>query len=59
VFHCCTTMNRLFSTLLVGVALAQTAPKTCDVVGTKQANGTDIRGDSDKDYHLVALLYAW
>jgi len=49
-------MNRLFSTLLVGFALA--APQTCDVVGTK-LDGTDIRGDSDKDYHLVALLYAW
>jgi len=51
-------MNRLFSTLLVGFALAA-PPETCDVVGTKLADGTDIRGDSDKDYYLAALLYAW
>jgi len=51
-------MNRLISTLAVATALAA-PPDTCQMVGTTLADGTDIRGEMNKEYYLVALLYAW
>jgi len=49
-------MNRLVATLAVASTLSVAAPpEQCAEVGLDDA----LRGDSDAEYYLVAMLYAW
>jgi len=52
-------MNRVVATLAVATTLSVAVPETCEKVDLTFNNGQDMRGDSDAEYYLVALLYAW
>lgn len=52
-------MNRLV-TLAVASGVAFAAPhEQCTVIDTSLDTGVDIRGESDAEYFLVAMLKAW
>lgn len=53
-------MNRILSTLAVASAVVSAVPpEQCAEVGMTLKDGTDMRGDANADYYLVAMLYAW
>jgi len=52
-------MNRLVATLAVASTLSVAAPPAqCDQVDLGLKDGA-LKGDSNADYFLVAMLYAW
>jgi len=52
-------MNRLVATLAVATTLSVAQREQCDKVDLGIENEALKGGNTDADYYLVAMLYAW